>query len=371
MNFPLLIFFALFFLPSLLVALDFVYFLAKGKPLYGRMFRGFLEVTLLVFFPILSLSQDPGVNDCCHETTAFSLAHRPILYILIVACVVAYFYLAFRTAPQSPLGETLANILLLLGVALNVAIAIQLDLWALLIANGPIILLFLQQLARSHALFVQEWPDVAQDSLRPHERLAWRLLTLPALLKFPILLVLCLPLLVALAAFLMLAGQKPDALIRVFTDTYRHGFSQLDHECLSVDCSTSGHFLCTVGAQGHRAVVRPVRYGERHGHRIVCTRQLLVANAFEELMQERWPRTHAFVRRHYNRVGRAVHRHYGIFRIRWVADAVYLLMKPLEWSFLLTLYALDAKPENRIAMQYLSPEHRRQIKGEAATRFTS
>jgi hypothetical protein len=28
------------------------------------------------------------------------------------------------------------------------------------------------------------------------------------------------------------------------------------------------------------------------------------------------------------------------------------LMKPLEWFFLLVLYTVDAKPENRIHMQY-------------------
>ncbi len=40
-------------------------------------------------------------------------------------------------------------------------------------------------------------------------------------------------------------------------------------------------------------------------------------------------------------------------RSRQAADAVYLLMKPLEWFFLAVLYLCDAKPENRIAIQYL------------------
>ena len=34
------------------------------------------------------------------------------------------------------------------------------------------------------------------------------------------------------------------------------------------------------------------------------------------------------------------------------ADMVYILMKPLEWIFILILYLCDEKPENRIAMQY-------------------
>ncbi len=34
-------------------------------------------------------------------------------------------------------------------------------------------------------------------------------------------------------------------------------------------------------------------------------------------------------------------------------DAVYFLMKPLEWIFLAVIYAVDVRPENRIAVQYL------------------
>jgi hypothetical protein len=36
-------------------------------------------------------------------------------------------------------------------------------------------------------------------------------------------------------------------------------------------------------------------------------------------------------------------------------------MKPAEWFFLLVLYTFDKNPENRIAKQYISSEHRRQL----------
>ena len=39
-------------------------------------------------------------------------------------------------------------------------------------------------------------------------------------------------------------------------------------------------------------------------------------------------------------------------KTKTAADIVYFLMKPLEWLFLLVIYAVDVKPENRIAVQY-------------------
>jgi hypothetical protein len=181
--------------------------------------------------------------------------------------------------------------------------------------------------------------------------MAGGVLRLPAWQKLPILTVVCLPVLLALIGILLLFGQKPDSIVRVFTDTYKHGFSQLDYQCAGVVCG--GHFLCTVAAKGHPKLVRPVRTGIRGGRRIQCNRQLLVSNAFEELLEQGVPWLHRPIRRVYNHVGRFVHRYYGVFNRAWVADIVYLAMKPLEWIFVLTLYLFDQNPENRIAQQYL------------------
>jgi hypothetical protein len=178
------------------------------------------------------------------------------------------------------------------------------------------------------------------------------------LLKYPTLLLLCLPVVLGVTTFFLLLGQKPDSLIRAFTDTYRQGFSQLNHMCDHVDCSSGGHYLCSVAALGHKKVVRPERYGIRNGRWIVCNRQLLVSNAFEELMQERFPQLHRVVRKNYNKVGGMIHRHYYIFENKFVSDFIYLLMKPLEWMFLGVLYLCDRHPEDRIEMQYLGKEER-------------
>ena len=95
--------------------------------------------------------------------------------------------------------------------------------------------------------------------------------------------------------------------------------------------------------------MRPLRLGYRRGAVIVVNRQLAVANAFEELLQERLPRLHRQVRHFYDTHGYPLSQKITTpFR----ADLVYLLMKPLEWLFAAALYLFDLAPECRIARQY-------------------
>lgn len=155
------------------------------------------------------------------------------------------------------------------------------------------------------------------------------------------------PLLGILTAILILFGQKPDSLIQAFTQT---GDWTLSLQKSPPNITYDEHYLCTVAAGGHPKVVKPLRMGERHGHRIVVNRQLLVANAFEDLLAERLPGIHGKLRHFYDTYGYPIARH---IRNRWTADLVYLLMKPLEYFFVIALYLFDTKPENRIAVQYL------------------
>ena len=107
--------------------------------------------------------------------------------------------------------------------------------------------------------------------------------------------------------------------------------------------------------------MKPIRFGERNGRKIICNRQLLISNAFEDLIKEKFPGTHKHIRNNYNKVGVFVNRFYFIFHIKIIADIVYIMMKPLEWIFLLILYTFDKKPENRIAMQYLKKADRERV----------
>ena len=78
-----------------------------------------------------------------------------------------------------------------------------------------------------------------------------------------------------------------DAAIWVFTRTCDSPLSRIPLTILPQD---DCHYLCTVAARGHPWLVRPLRLGRRRGATILVNRQLAVANAFEDLLHERWPR---------------------------------------------------------------------------------
>ncbi len=158
--------------------------------------------------------------------------------------------------------------------------------------------------------------------------------------------VLSIPFLGIVVILLTLFGQRPDNVIRIWTETADWTLStKIPPEPLPYDT----HYLCTVAAKGHKKVVKPLRTGIRHGHKILVNRQLMIANAFEDLIHERTPRFHKAVRATYDKLGYPIAKH---INSPYVSDIVYFIMKPLEWLFLIVLYLFDVKPENRIAVQY-------------------
>ena len=159
-------------------------------------------------------------------------------------------------------------------------------------------------------------------------------------------LLLAVPLLGILIAILFLFGQRPDSFIRAWTETADWTLSQ---RIAPQNIYYDEHYLCTVAAGGHRRIVKPLRSGLRHGHPVLVNRQLCIANAFEQVLMEHMPHFHHAVRSFYDSFGYPIARH---IRSRYAADLIYFVMKPLEWLFLLVLYAVDVKPENRIAVQY-------------------
>ena len=93
--------------------------------------------------------------------------------------------------------------------------------------------------------------------------------------------------------------------------------------------SNSGHncFVVTAATRGHRRLVGPLFEIERHGHTRQVNQQLLTFWQFESAWQRCSPSTHAHFRAIYNFLGPRVA---ARIRTRWAADAVYLLLKPIE-----------------------------------------
>ena len=349
------------------VIVNFCYFGLSGKLKTKIAIWNIIELWTVVIAPLgfLSLLDLMTVNDCCMDSAVFSPDHRFGIYMLILFCMIAYSITIFRKEIFAPVIELLINLFLIIGLVLNLLLCIHLNtieagpMWWFF-GNVPIILLLLIKLTENQKQLKKqiEESNIPQTGLI--SGLCYSVLNLEPSFKFPILLMLAVPVVILFSLTLILFGQKPDSIVRAFTDTYKHGFSQLDYMCDNVECG--GHFLCSVGANGHRHIVKPIRYGERNGRKIICNRQLLISNAFEELVQERFPKGHQLIRAKYNRVGDFIHKYYGVFNIKMVSDIVYILMKPLEWFFLIMLYMFDKKPENRIAVQYLNKVDREKIK---------
>lgn len=352
-----------FLIPFILVLVNFIIYLQTGKiKMHALLFKALACFSgIIVPLMFLLLFDSAAVNDCCSDTPIFSPAHRMGIYTLIYGSAFSYGIAIFRKNIFAPLLEVLLNMMLILGVVINIVLGYHLMLSEMgfvltIFGNLPILMLLFIKLDENHKQINLHIASNGIETSGFLGTLALRILKQNQAIKYPILLVLAAPFVILVSLFLMLFGQKPDAMIRAFTDTYKHGFSQLDHECLNVECG--GHFLCSVGANGNKSIVKPIRYGERRGAKIICNRQLLVSNAFEDVIQEKLPKTHRFIRKNYNKVGTVIHRYYGIFNLKWVSNSVYILMKPLEWVFLIVLYCVDKNPENRIAKQYMSKEHR-------------
>ncbi len=353
---------ALFFfgLLSLVISIDFLIFLATGKRLYNESWVRTIALFAMILLPLVFFQfLDESENNCCTESAMFSPDHKLTIYFWITISIAAFFYSFYRTSISSPVFEVITNGTLLFGITLNVFVALQVNQPLWLFGNLPIGLLLIIQLIENQKKWIEFSKANSLEAKGRFEKLAWKIVGLNPFLKAPLLFVLFLPIYTAITGFLMLFGQRPDSIVRAFTDTYKHGFSQLDYLCNNVQCG--GHFLCSVAANGHKKVVQPIRYGERNGEKIICNRQLLIANAFEELVEEKFPKAHKNIRRNYNKVGVVVHRYYNVFNNKLVADLVYVLMKPLEIIFVCTLYCFDIKPENRIARQYLKKVDRQKL----------
>ena len=152
--------------PAAMTYMDVFYCLCTGK----RMFRWgalLLEVYMLVLPPLLLYFFDAG-DRRGNYTIIFPL-YRPIVYTLILLCLVVYFYAMWRKRLAAPLLEIVIHCFLLLGVVLNILVAMRMRTPdTLFLINLPAALLLILALARSHRLLLYTLED--EDVLEPAPR---------------------------------------------------------------------------------------------------------------------------------------------------------------------------------------------------------
>ncbi|MEQ1824453.1 MAG: DUF6688 family protein [Pirellula sp.] len=96
-------------------------------------------------------------------------------------------------------------------------------------------------------------------------------------------------------------------------------------------------FIVSAAANGHVDVVRSTTVALRSGGVRLVNRQLRVFKAFEIAMSAACPWLHLRLRFFYNTVGPAI-----ASRISnpWLADGVYILLKPIEWLVTIVLWSV-------------------------------
>jgi hypothetical protein len=308
----------------------------SGKP------RRALAILLFVMLPIWGLVLNNEMADRCRlECPAESyraLASPEVYGLLFLHLVTAGGYaISRRRSEDLPARvEPWIAALLLVGLLLQLVLAIQVvDLLAWLLLF-PITL----PLITPFALIVVFFRELVRRLRASGERVQSPVQLGPALLRSPI----------VLGAHALIQGLwlgHPTGALDVFARTCTHAFSTLPLEVAQSQC---GHYLCTIAARGHPSLVRPERLGVRRGRVIVVNRQLAIANAFEDLLHARWPR--------FGRTARVCYDYLAIpicrwVKNRWLADIVYLAMKPAEWLFYLALLVFDQQsPEARVERMY-------------------
>lgn len=269
--------------------------------------------------------------------------HLLTIIIIFVLSLLGYLIIRFITADkQSPIISLISISSIYLGIVVCILWSVQTKDFFLMLLPVNIILIFI----KSIYIMVYNKNTLLQAKVMTtkYKKLSNILNTATNLPWLA--LIFSIPLLGIIVTFLSLFGQEPDSLIKAWSETADWTMSK---KIAPQNIHYDEHYLCTVAAGGHTNIVKPLRNGLRHGNPVMVNRQLCIANAFEQILEEKTPLFHKQVRTVYDTFGYPISKH---IKSKYVADLIYYLMKPLEWFFLLVIYAVDVKPENRIAVQY-------------------
>ncbi|MBO0991801.1 DUF6688 domain-containing protein [Bacillus sp. SD088] len=255
--------------------------------------------------------------------------HVFTLFIFLCLSMIAYWLLNTKKVNLSPILYTIQCVLLLILILFTIVYLLHtgflytnliesLGIILLQIGLGSLSFLYIAKLNESMQSFIIVQEE--QGIEHPNAFIAFLFRITNHYQKIPRLWALFLfPVFLVIQLVLVLLGQRPDSSIQAFLETSSFRLSQIPApppEMVPGD----GHYLCTVSVTGHASLVKPIRVGIRHGSRIVVNRQLLIANAFEHLLEEYMPKVHKPIRRMYDHYGYPISKH---IRTKWSADLVY------------------------------------------------
>lgn len=314
---------------------------------------GFIGTIILFGFGCLLNDNDyfEAIDIVDEGYSPFAFKHVLTLIVFSLLAMFGLIKLWLQGRAMPPLMFVLAIIFVLIGVPLSIAILIQVSSnanpggGAFLFVGLPLIYIVTSIIVLFKV--VSEEVNEAAQKVYQNRFLQYINQKLANTTTQPYwVFILLFPVFIIIVAMLMLFGQDAQSVFKVFTDTTTWNFSEKTHPPF---LDHKGHYLCTVAACGSPEVVKPIRLGKRHGLEIIVNRQLQVANAFEELIQENAPTLHRLIRKMYDQYGYPLSKKINTKR---GSNLTYYLMKPLEYGFLFVLYLFSCQPEQKIAKQY-------------------
>lgn len=308
------------------------------------------SLLVLMFFEI-DFSADWFTTLYNHQVHTPIWTHAyPTVICLTIVGLIGYFILTYvKLQNMPPLIIVLCISAMYLGVLECILWIVQIfnvSYWILCLYPFNCIIIFIKTLRYK----IIEWQSIEEQEkkgfknkfLNQCNQKLMNALNWPA-----VAFILMWPMLGIIMCILVLLNQQPDYFIKSYLNTSDWNLSQ---KVAPQNIYYDEHYLCTVAAGGHQKVVKPLRLGVRHHHQVIVNRQLCIANAFEQILEERLPTIHKHIRHFYDTYGFPIAK---MIHSPYIADIIYIIMKPLEWLFLIVIYCCDVKPENRIALQYL------------------
>lgn len=344
----------------LFAALLTIYNMFREKPVIEKM--SYWISYIATAFLLLWISGEAEYTEALVSDGSGDPLHTPIcgkyMYLIVLSYLlffISHFIITHLKKRVPPLIMAVCSNFIFMGLLLNVTLILQLyknrgnifegiPYFLLILINNILISV---SAVEKIVFYCNEEIDIKYIQTKNKVILFFYSFASKSIRWYLFIFILSIPILLIFSIVLILCGHSPDEIIKAFTETGDWQFSKMESRFIIVE--SNGHYLCTVAANGHEKIVKPTRMGIRGNKKIVVNRQLCIANAFEQLIEEKFPKLHKIIRKNYDKYGYPLSKH---INTKYMADLTYIVMKPLEWIFLICLYTFDVKAENRIAMQY-------------------